>query len=221
MTVKLALFDLDNTLLDGDSDVEWTLLLAARGLCDAGIVDRFHEEYREGTLDIDAFLRFQIGLLAAHPLDDLLQWRAEFVERRIRPRLARDAHELVRGHTRSGHTCALVTATNRFLAEPIAELLELPHVIATEPEVDGDRFTGRWLRPPCFRAGKIERVEQWLSARGMRWNNVDESWFYSDSHNDLPLLAHVTHAIAVRPDRQLAEHAARRGWRVIARVDGR
>jgi HAD superfamily hydrolase (TIGR01490 family) len=213
--LKLALFDLDNTLLDGDSDVEWTALLAARGLCDASIVARFHDQYDAGTLDIDAFLRFQIGVLAAHPLDDLIAWRREFVEQRIRPRLARDAGELVAPHARAGHTCALVTATNRFLVEPIAALLALPHVVATEPEFVAGRYTGRWLEPACFRAGKIECVEQWLASRRLAWPDVDESWFYSDSHNDIPLLARVTHAVAVRPDAALAEHARRHGWRVI------
>lgn len=213
--MALALFDLDNTLLDGDSDVEWTELLAARGLCDARIVARFHDEYNAGTLDIDAFLRFQIGVLAAHPLEDLLAWRREFIELRIRPRLARDAAELVAGHARQGHMCALVTATNRFLVEPIAALLELPHIVATEPEFAAGRFTGRWTGPACFRAGKIERVEQWLTQLRLSWRDVDESWFYSDSHNDIPLLARVTHAVAVRPDAALAEHALRAGWRVI------
>ena len=213
--MKLALFDLDNTLLDGDSDVEWTELLAARGLCDAGIVARFHDEYNAGTLDIDAFLRFQIGVLAAHPLDDLLGWRREFIEQRIRPRLARDAHALVAEHARAGHTCALVTATNRFLVEPIAAMLALPHVVATEPEFSGGRYTGRWLGPACFQAGKIACVDLWLASRRLAWADFDESWFYSDSHNDIPLLARVSHAVAVRPDAALAAHARRAGWRVI------
>ena len=211
--VRLALFDLDHTLLEGDSDLEWGELLAERGLADAAQVRRFLEQYHAGTLVIEELLRFQIEPLARHPMDSLEAWRAEFLERRIRPRLT--GRELVARHAAAGHELALVTATNRFLAEPIAAELAIPHLIATEPERRDGRFTGRWLEPPCFREGKLAALERWLAARGLAWQDVKESWFYSDSHNDLPLLSRVTHPVAVHPDPELAEHAGRSGWPVM------
>ena len=211
--VRLALFDLDHTLLDGDSDLEWVELLAERGLADAAQVRRFLEQYHAGTLVIEELLRFQIEPLARHPMDSLEAWRAEFLERRIRPRLT--GRELVARHAAAGHELALVTATNRFLAEPIAAELAIPHLIATEPERQGGRFTGRWHEPPCFREGKLGALEGWLAARDLAWADIEESWFYSDSHNDLPLLERVDHPVAVRPDAVLRAHARKRSWQVL------
>jgi HAD superfamily hydrolase (TIGR01490 family) len=213
--VRLALFDLDHTLLEGDSDLEWGELLAERGLADAAQVRRFLEQYHAGTLMIEELLRFQIEPLARHPMASLEAWRAEFLERRIRPRLGTAGRELVARHAALGHELALVTATNRFLAEPIAAELGVPHVIATEPERQNGRFTGRWLEPPCFREGKLAALDRWLAARGLAWENVEESWFYSDSHNDLPLLERVDYPVAVRPDAVLLEHARSLGWLVL------
>lgn len=210
--MRLALFDLDNTLLDGDSDIEWSELLGRHGAMDAARTRAYHVEYHRGTLDIDAFLRFQLEPLAREPMERLLAWRQEYLVDWIRPRIHGAARELVRGHARAGHVLALITATSRFLVEPIAEEFGIDYVIATEPEVVNGRFTGRVSGVPCFREGKITRLYEWLGSRGASVSDVRETWFYSDSHNDLPLLARATHPVCVNPDAKLAAHALRCGW---------
>jgi HAD superfamily hydrolase (TIGR01490 family) len=213
--VRLALFDLDNTLLDGDSDVEWSELLARYGAMDAARTRAFHDQYDAGTLDIDEFLRFQLAPLAREPMDRLLAWRQEYVRDWVRPRISQAARALVREHARAGHELVMITATNRFITEPIAEEFGIAHLVATEPErVDG-RFTGGVTGVPCYREGKITRLDQWLASRGIKFADVRESWFYSDSHNDLPLLSRVTHAIAVNADPKLAQRASERGWKAL------
>jgi HAD superfamily hydrolase (TIGR01490 family) len=213
--MRLALFDLDDTLIEGDSDVEWSEVLAADGAMDAARVRAFHAEYRRGTLDIDAFLRFQLEPLAREPLDRLLAWRKQVLVEHIRPRIRPAAARLVGLHARAGHEVVMITATLRFLVEPIAEELAIPHVIASEGEQVDGRFTGRIRGTPCFREGKIERLREWLASRGADETDVRESWFYSDSHNDLPLLDWVTHPVCVDPDEKLAAHATRLGWPVL------
>lgn len=213
--VQLALFDLDNTLLDGDSDLEWSGLLARHGAMDAARARAFHDDYDAGVLDIDEFLRFQLAPLAHEPLERLLAWRSEYMRARILPRISRAARELVREHADLGNVTVMITATHRFLVEPIAKEFGIDHVIATEPEVVDGRFTGGVSGVPCFRAGKITRLEQWLDARGVSLRSVAESWFYSDSHNDLPLLSIVTHPVCVDPDLKLASEARLRGWQIL------
>jgi HAD superfamily hydrolase (TIGR01490 family) len=210
--MRLALFDLDNTLIDGDSDIEWSEVLAAHGAMDPARTRAFHLEYERGTLDIDAFLRFQLEPLAREPLERLLSWRRKYLVERIQPLILPAARRLVDEHVRAGHEVAMITATLRFLVDPIAEEFSIHHVIASEPEVVDGRFTGRLAGIPCFREGKIERVRQWLASRGADMSDVRESWFYSDSHNDLPLLSCVTHPVCVNADRILAAHAGRAGW---------
>ncbi len=211
----LALFDLDETLFDGDTDIEWSELLAEHGAQDAQRTREFHVQYHAGTLDIDEFFRFQLEPLARLPLPLLLEWRERFLRERILPRLSRSARTLVREHQAFGHELVLITATNSFLTRPIADALGIPHLIASEPEVLHGRFTGRLAGPPCYREGKITKLEGWLAARGQRLAELEASFFYSDSHNDLPLLSRVTHPIAVDPDPQLREHARRHGWLVL------
>ncbi len=213
--MRLALFDLDDTLIEGDSDVEWSELLATHGAMDAARTRAFHVEYQAGTLDIDEFLRFQLEPLAREPIERLLSWRREYLVERIRPRIRGAARRIVDEHARAGHEVALITATHRFLVDPIAEELSIPHVIASEPELVDGRFTGRVSGTPCFREGKIERLRAWLASRGLGLEDLEESWFYSDSHNDLPLLSRVTHPMCVCPDRKLAAHAQRAGWPVL------
>jgi HAD superfamily hydrolase (TIGR01490 family) len=214
--VRLALFDLDNTLLSGDSDIEWSDLLAREGAMDAARARAYHVDYDAGTLDIDEFLRFQLEPLAREPMERLLAWRREYLIDRIRPRIPQRSRDLVREHARAGREVALITATNRFLVQPIAEELSIPHVIATEPEEIDGRFTGRVSGVPCFRAGKIARLDQWLASRELSWSDVRESWFYSDSHNDLPLLERVTHPVCVDPDAKLEQKAREREWTIVA-----
>ena len=212
--VKLCLFDLDNTLIDGDSDLLWSELLARDGALDVEPVRRWHLDYHRGTLDIEAFLAVQLAPLAREPEDRLAAWRDEFLAEYVRPRIKPRAREAVARHAALGHELVLITATNAFLAEPIARELAIPHLLATEPErVDG-RATGRVDGVPCYRDGKIAHLERWLAARGVALPDVGESWFYSDSHNDVPLLLVVDHPVAVDPDERLAERARREGWRV-------
>ncbi len=215
--MSLAIFDLDNTLIGGDSDYLWGQFLAERGLVDgerhARENQRFYDEYRAGTLDIHAFLAFMLKPLAEHPLADLLAWRAQFIEEKIDPILLPKATALLDRHRIAGDTLLIITATNRFITAPIAERLAVAHLLATEAEFSDGRYTGRSVGIPCFRQGKVARLSEWLAETG---HDLTESWFYSDSHNDLPLLHQVAHPVAVDPDEALASHAAERGWPMIS-----
>jgi HAD superfamily hydrolase (TIGR01490 family) len=218
--MRLALFDLDNTLLDGDSDYEW-----GQFLVDAGVVDRaeyeaqnrvYYEQYVAGTLDIHEYLGFALRPLARHSPEELNRWHAQFMGERIVPMIRPGARALVREHLERDDLCAVVTATNSFVTAPIAREFGIAHLIATEPESRDGRFTGRVRGIPCFREGKVRRVEDWLRAEGRRLEDFAQSSFYSDSHNDLPLLERVTRPVAVDPDEALAAEAARRGWATIS-----
>jgi len=215
--MKLALFDLDNTLLEGDSDYEWAQFLIEQGVLEADEYnaknDYFYQRYKDGTLDIHEFLEFQLAPLAAHSRDKLDEWHGVFMERRIRPIIRAKAVDLIASH--AGATRAIVTATNRFITGPIAVALGIDQLIATDiEEVDG-AFTGKPRGTPSFREGKIACVDEWLAARGHRLADY-ESWFYSDSHNDLPLLERVNHPVAVDPDATLRAEAERRGWSILS-----
>jgi HAD superfamily hydrolase (TIGR01490 family) len=218
--VTLGLFDLDNTLLSGDSDYEWGQFLVDRGVLAREEYEAqnaaFFEQYKVGTLDIHEYLGFALRPLAAHTPQDLARWHGEFMRERILPMIAPGARALVRRHLEAGELCAIVTATNSFVTAPIAREFGVPHLIATEPESRDGRFTGRVAGTPCFREGKIRRLDEWLAAMGRRLEDFPDSSFYSDSHNDLPLLERVRRPVAVDPDPQLAAEAARRGWPVIS-----
>jgi HAD superfamily hydrolase (TIGR01490 family) len=218
--VTLGLFDLDNTLLAGDSDYEWGQFLVDRGVLPRAEYEAqnaaFFGQYKAGTLDIHEYLGFALRPLAAHTPRDLARWRAEFMRERILPMITPAARALVRRHLEAGELCAIVTATNSFVTAPIAREFGVPHLIATEPETAEGRFTGRVAGTPCFREGKIRRVDEWLAGLGRRLEDFAESRFYSDSHNDLPLLERVRRPVAVDPDPQLAAEAARRGWPVMS-----
>ena len=223
MKMNLVLFDLDNTLLAGDSDFEWAQFLIARGVLDREVYEarnqQFFDDYKAGTLDIRAFLDFQLAPLSRHPRDELDAWHAEFMATRILPMIGAPARALVRRHLDEGNLCAVVTATNSFVTGPIAREFGIPHLIATVPAQEaneGGRFTGKPRGTPAFKEGKIERVEVWLEAQGLWWGAFGQSWFYSDSHNDLPLMSKVTRPVAVDPDDTLREHAVRHGWPVIS-----
>jgi len=218
--MNLVLFDLDNTLLACDSDYEWGQFLVDRGVLDRGEYEAqnaaFYEQYKAGTLDIHEFLGFALRPLARHTPQELERWHAEFMDARIRPAIGAPARALVRRHLDAGDLCAIVTATNSFVTAPIAREFGVAHLIATEPERAGDRFTGGVAGTPCFREGKIARLEAWLAAGGHELRGFARSTFYSDSHNDLPLLLRVTHPVAVDPDATLAAEAVRRGWPAIS-----
>jgi HAD superfamily hydrolase (TIGR01490 family) len=218
--MDLALFDLDNTLLAGDSDYEWALFLTEQGVVDPEVYkagnDRFYRQYMEGTLDIREFLDFQLAPLARHPREQLERWRAQFIAEKIRPIVLDKGRSLIERHRSHGDLCAIITATNSFITGPIAQELGVPDLIATEPEVVNGGFTGRTAGVPCFRDGKPVRVEHWLRSLGLALDRFGESWFYSDSRNDIPLLEKVTRPVAVDPDPALAEVARRRGWAVMS-----
>ena len=215
--MALALFDLDNTLLAGDSDYLWGCFLAREGLVDGEAYERenlrFYRDYQAGRLDIHEFLRFALRPLADHDPELLETVRARFVAETIAPIVAPGARALLDRHRAAGDRVAIVTATNRFVTGPIAALLGVDDLLATEPQrVDG-RYTGEPDGVPCFREGKVTRLHAWLAAEGL---DLAGSWFYSDSLNDLPLLEAVDHPVAVDPDPTLAATAAERGWPVIS-----
>ena len=217
--MHLALFDLDNTLLSGDSDYEWTQTLVSKGVLDRDTFEQrnleFFEQYKAGVLNIYEFLDFQLQSLANNQRADLEVWHAEFMETRIRPMISKKARDLVKRHQESGDLCALVTATNSFVTGPICREFGIPHLIATIPAQENGEFTGKPRGLPSFREGKITRVEAWLESMGMYWSCFERSWFYSDSLNDLPLLAQVSDPIAVDPDSTLRAHAEASGWTIL------
>jgi HAD superfamily hydrolase (TIGR01490 family) len=218
--MDLVLFDLDNTLLSGDSDFEWAQFLIGKGVLDAKVHEArnhdFYAQYKAGTLDIHAFLDFQLQPLARHARPELDAWHDEFMTMRIRPAIGDKARALVRKHLESDAVVAIVTATNSFVTGPIAREFGIAHLIATIPAQEGGAFTGKPRGTPAFREGKIERVEAWLEEIGFWWGRFTHSFFYSDSLNDLPLLARVTHPVAVDPDDTLLRHAQAHDWPVIS-----
>ena len=214
--MNLALFDLDNTLLAGDSDFEWAQFLIGKGVLDREVHEarnvEFFEQYKAGTLDIHAFLDFQLAPLARHARTELDAWHLEFVATRIRPQIGAAVRALVEKHRAAGDLLAIVTATNSFVTGPIAQEFGIPHLIATIPAQENGRFTGKPRGIPSFREGKITRVDAWLESHGLWLGSFGQSWFYSDSHNDLPLLEKVSNPVAVDADATLAQVAAERGW---------
>ena len=179
--MNLALFDLDNTLLTGDSDFEWAQFLIAQGVLDreayAARNLEFYEQYKAGTLDIHVFLDFQLKPLSRHSRAQLDAWHAQFMQTRILPMIGDKARALVNRHRAQGDTLAIITATNRFVTAPIAREFGIAHLIATEAEqVDGE-FTGNTIDVPCFREGKVKRLEAWLAAHSASWETLTRSWF--------------------------------------------
>jgi HAD superfamily hydrolase (TIGR01490 family) len=215
---RLAVFDLDNTLLTGDSDDEWFHFLVERGIVDREAEVAAHADiarrYREGRAGTLEFCEFFLRFFVPHERATLLAWRETYLRERITPRIPDSARRLLDGHR--GDLLVIATATNRFLTEPIAQELRVEHLIATEPEMRGGRFTGKVLGTPSFREGKAARTVEWLAARGQSLGDFSESWFYSDSINDQPLLELVSHPVAVDPDPRLKQLANERGWRIIS-----
>lgn len=223
--MKLALFDLDHTLIPFDSGMAWTHFLVGRGVlppdADETYLD-YCRQYVAGTLDIHAMHAASVAPLGRFPRPLLRQWLAEF-EAAMQPRLPAGMRALVQGHVAAGDLCAVVTATTRFIAEPFARLFGVPHVVATEAATaDGTpdgALTGLIDGQPCFREHKVTRVADWLAGRpaaeGANLASFEQSWFYSDSASDLPLLRAVTHPVAVRPDARLRDIAERSGWPVV------
>ena len=213
----IALFDLDNTLIAGDSDYLWGCFLAENGIVDGAAHERqnrhFYDQYMAGELNIYEFLNFQLRPLAAHDMPTLQHLRERYITEKILPILLPKAQQLIDKHRQQGHLPVMITATNRFITSPIARLFGIDHLLATEPEISNDRYTGKVTGTPCFQEGKVENLAGWLKEHA---ETLTDSWFYSDSHNDLPLLNRVTHPVAVDPDEILRRHALEQGWNIVS-----
>jgi HAD superfamily hydrolase (TIGR01490 family) len=219
--MKLALFDLDNTLIAGDSDHAWSEFLIEEGVLEREVFEetnnRFYREYQEGTIRMEDWLEFQLAPLARRSAGELQAWHREFMRRKVVPIILPKARELLAKHEDALRV--IVTATNRFIVGPICGELGVVHVIASEYEEVNGVPTGKPRGQPSFGAGKVTRLTEWLALRGQALADFKESWFYSDSHNDIPLLERVTHPVAVDPDARLKKHAQDRGWPVISLRD--
>lgn len=216
--MKLALFDLDHTLIGFDSGMAWTQYLIDVGALDAAAEQRyldFCHQYVAGTLDIHAMHRAVMTPLAAFAPAQLHHWRGQFAQA-MAQRLSSAARELVAWHRDAGDLCAIVTATSRWVAEPFAQAFGIAHLVATESVMVDGRPAGEIDGLPCYREHKPTRVEAWLAASGHPpLSSFEASWFYSDSASDLPLLHCVTSPVAVRPDPRLRERCLEQGWPVI------
>lgn len=214
--MALAIFDLDNTLLAGDSDYLWGRFLVQKGAVDGDRYERenerFYQLYKEGRLDIFEFLRFSLAPLRQHSRADLESWLSEFLETQITPLISEQARQLVEKHRQAGDTLMIITATNAFVTRPIAQRFGIEHLIASEPETLNGHYTGEVAGEPSFREGKVKRLQAWLEANDA---DLQGSWFYSDSHNDLPLLERVENPVAVDPDEALAKVAQERAWPIL------
>ncbi|MDO8208649.1 MAG: HAD family hydrolase [Gallionella sp.] len=218
--MNLALFDLDNTLLNGDSDFEWSQFLIRIGILDRELFEvknqAFYDQYKAGTLDIHEFLDFQLKPLSRHSRKTLDEWHDQFMRENVMPMVTQKSRDLVQQHLDAGDVCVIITATNSFVTAPIAREFGIEHLIATEPEHKEGEFTGRVADVPCFREGKIIKLTNWLAARGWTLDSFEESTFYSDSMNDLPLMCKVKHPVAANPDETLRQHAVQHGWAIIS-----
>lgn len=217
--MQLALFDLDNTLLTGDSDSGWIAYLVDQDILDRQTFEQqnavFFAQYQAGTLDIDEYHAFQMQSLTCLPRAALERHLDDYLETRIRPMITEKARSQVNRHLENGDLCALVTATNCFITSPICREFGIPHLIATVAAQENGEFTGKPRGTPSFREGKISRVDDWLESLGLWRGSFERSWFYSDSLNDLPLLEIVSDPVAVNPDPTLRAHAERAGWEIL------
>lgn len=219
--MSLAIFDLDNTLIADDSDYLWGQFLVDRGIVDKARYEaanaKFYDDYKQGTLNIVEFLHFSLKPLADHDPQQLYAWREQFTSEIIKPLMLEAARQLIAKHRNRGDTLLVITATNRFVTEPIVKLYGIENLIATTPEFLKGAYTGRFVGAPCFREGKVTLLKEWLANSTA---TMQDSWFYSDSHNDLPLLGMVDHPVAVDPDEKLKQYATDAGWPVISLRNG-
>ncbi len=215
--MALAIFDLDNTLLAGDSDYLWGCYLVENNIVDPDLYDRenkrFYKEYEAGILDISEFLHFSLKVLAAYDKKTLFDWREDFIKQKIIPIIPTATRHLLNKHREQGDTLLIITATNRFVTELIAKELGVEHLLATDPEEKENQYTGYFTGIPTYQEGKVIRLKEWLKTQQM---TLKGSWFYSDSHNDLPLLKQVDHPVAVDPDPSLKQYAQDQGWPIIS-----
>ena len=218
--MNLAIFDLDHTLILGDSDVEWPRFLMGKGLIDKAFYDKrnnyFYEQYKDGCMNIDEFLDFQLAPLARFSKEELDRLHAEYLEQNIMPMITEDARLLVQKHFDAGDEVLVITATNRFITAPIVAQFGITHLIAVELETGADgRYTGGHVGVPSYKEGKVTRLHSWLEERGLSLTDFEKTYFYSDSRNDLPLLELVSDPIAVNADDFLREHASKMNWEIL------
>ncbi len=222
--MNLALFDLDHTLLPLDSDYEWGQFLTRIGAVDpAAFAKRnaeFFAQYQAGTMDPVEYLEFALGTLAKFPRKQLDEWHKQFMAEVINPAITPAARDLLKRHQDMDDLVAIITATNRFVTEPIAKEFGVKHLIAAEPELTPEgEFTGKLLGVPTSGHGKVIHTQKWLSEMGKTLDNFERSHFYSDSQNDIPLLSIVTHPIATNPNEKLTAHAKAQGWPLLKLFD--
>ena len=214
--MALAIFDLDHTLLNGDSDYLWGQYMIANKIVDATAYERknkaFMDDYLRGDLDNSAYLKFALKPLSQHPIDRLYAWRKDYVENWIQPIIAKGAQALLEKHRLQGDDLVIISATNLFITAPIAGLLGVADILSTEPEIIDNQYTGRYLGTPTYKEGKVVVLKEWLKCSQ---HTLDNSYFYSDSINDLPLLEQVAFPVAVNPDEKLSAIATDRNWRVL------
>ncbi|NQZ52669.1 MAG: HAD family hydrolase [Piscirickettsiaceae bacterium] len=215
--MALAIFDLDNTLLSGDSDYLWGQFLVENNIVDGTWYQQanqdFYDQYLAGTMDIFEFLAFQLKPLADNSLVDLHRWRKQYLTEKIEPILLLEGRSFIAQHQQQGDTLLIITATNSFITTPIAEKLGIQNLIATEPEIVDGIYTGKVTGTPSYQQGKVERLMDWLNKHSQ---TLEGSYFYSDSHNDLPLLNLVDHPIAVDPDPKLQAIAQQKDWKILS-----
>jgi len=214
--MALALFDLDNTLLAGDSDYLWGEFLTEQGIVDADLYarenQRFYDEYKNGTLDIHEFQAFSQQPLVHNDTDDMLKLREQFLKNKITPIMSPASFELIKKHRALGDTLVVITATNSFITRPITQAFGIEHLLATEPEIIDGKYTGKIAGTPCFQEGKVIRLNQWMKEQNL---NLKGSWFYSDSHNDLPLLLEAENPVVVDADEKLLKYAEQYNWPIM------
>jgi len=215
--LSLAIFDLDNTLIAGDSDYLWGEFLIEQSIVDRKSFkqsnDAFYDDYCRGELDIVAYQRFALTPLSKFSMVELNELHNEFMRMKIYPLMLTKAQTLIEKHRLAGDTLLIITATNRFVTGPIAKALNIDTLLATEGEIVDGRYTGEPTGTPCFAEGKVTRLREWLITTN---NTLDNAFFYSDSHNDLPLLKLVDNPVAVDPDPTLSDTATDAGWPIIS-----
>jgi HAD superfamily hydrolase (TIGR01490 family) len=218
--MALALFDLDNTLLNGDSDYSWGRFLVSKKAVDADFYEaenlRFYEEYKAGIMDIYEYQEFSLSPLIQYSWQQLIEWRDEFLETIVKPMLLPKAVALIQQHQKKQDTLMVITATSSFITRPITDIYNIKYLLATEPEIVDQKFTGKVSGEPCFQENKVKKLLQWVKEEQQDLNN---SYFYSDSRNDIPLLEQVTFPYAVDPDDHLRQHALDKGWKIITLRD--
>ena len=223
--MRLAIFDLDNTLIAGDSDHAWGEFMVAEGMVDPGgykrANDQFYADYERGELDLEAYLNFSLEPLTRYTLEQLSSLHNKFLRQVVEPMMLPQAKALLEQHRGNGDYLLIITSTNGFITKPIAKALKVDDILATDAEIIDDRYTGKMTGIPCFQAGKITRLHQWLeNAQSQGFDgDLEGCYFYSDSINDLPLMLEIANPVAVDPDEALRAHAEGANWPIISLRD--